>query len=267
MDIKAYIASGIVESYVLGLTDREETVRFEQYMQEFPELRQAVADFSVLLEAHSRDQAVPPPPSVKEKIKETLRDEFDSRPAASTEKQVTKPPVLIRLQHLRNAAAAFLVAGSLGLAYFYYQQSRLFKTRYEALLSEQQQLVANRALLNRKVGALEESLRLVNNPGVRAVTLKGVKGKEQALAVVYWDTQSKDVYLMPTRLENKEAGKQFQLWAIVDGKPVDAGVFGTCDGFCKMKNIPRAQAFAVTLEKQGGSLTPDLNALFVMGEI
>ena len=35
----------------------------------------------------------------------------------------------------------------------------------------------------------------------------------------------------------------------------------------KMKNIPKAQAFAITLEKAGGSAAPTLEQLFVMGNV
>ena len=99
------------------------------------------------------------------------------------------------------------------------------------------------------------------------VKMKGVAGKESNLATVYWDTRTKDVYLFSNNLPPAEPGKQYQLWAMVDGKPVDAGVIGNCEGLCKLKNIPSAQAFAVTLEKAGGSPVPTMSSLYVMGSI
>ena len=60
-------------------------------------------------------------------------------------------------------------------------------------------------------------------------------------------------------MQQTPTGKQYQLWAIVDGKPVDAGVINNCIGLCKMKKIDHAEAFAITLEKEGGSPTPTLN--------
>ena len=73
---------------------------------------------------------------------------------------------------------------------------------------------------------------------------------------------------MQNNLPLAPSDKQYQLWAIVDGKPVDAGIIGDCNGgLCKLKNIPKASAFAITLEKKGGSPTPTLTAMFVMGAI
>jgi anti-sigma-K factor RskA len=34
-----------------------------------------------------------------------------------------------------------------------------------------------------------------------------------------------------------------------------------------MKNIPAAQAFAITLENRGGSVSPTMEAMFVMGKV
>ena len=45
------------------------------------------------------------------------------------------------------------------------------------------------------------------------------------IATVYWDTKSKDVYLIVNNLPEPPSDRQYQLWAIVDGQPVDAGVF------------------------------------------
>jgi len=56
---------------------------------------------------------------------------------------------------------------------------------------------------------------------------------------------------------------------MVDGKPVDAGMIDMNEAapFMKLKNIPRAEAFAITLEKKGGSPVPTMDALYVMGKV
>jgi anti-sigma-K factor RskA len=39
------------------------------------------------------------------------------------------------------------------------------------------------------------------------------------------------------------------------------------DGLQRMKDVPEAQAFAVTLERAGGSPTPTLEAMVLMGPV
>jgi anti-sigma-K factor RskA len=100
------------------------------------------------------------------------------------------------------------------------------------------------------------------------IKMPGVPGKEGHMATVFWQTRTKDVYVMPNKLPAPAEDRQYQLWAMVKGKPVDAGMLDPdCISVCKMKNIPEAEAFAITLEKKGGSPTPNMEQLFVMGKI
>ena len=97
--------------------------------------------------------------------------------------------------------------------------------------------------------------------------MPGVPGKETSLTTVFWNKNTKDVYLLANKLPQAAEGKQYQLWALVDGKPVDAGLLEDCNGVCKLKNIPKAQAFAITLEDKGGSASPHLDQLYVIGNV
>ena len=105
---------------------------------------------------------------------------------------------------------------------------------------------------------------VVKMPGTNVAT----SPDSNSVATVYWHTKSKDVYLLVNNLPQPPSDRQYQLWAIVDGKPVDAGVFDiqNSQGLLRMKNMPRAQIFAVTLEKRGGSTTPE-GPMYVLGKV
>ena len=93
-----------------------------------------------------------------------------------------------------------------------------------------------------------------------------------SFATVYWDTTSKDVYLLVNNLPQPPGEKQYQLWALLDGKPVDVGMIdnssfiGEKRLLIQMKNVSGAQAFAITLEDKGGKPTPQ-GAMYVMGKL
>ena len=86
-----------------------------------------------------------------------------------------------------------------------------------------------------------------------------------SVATVYWSKKSAEVYLLVNSLPKPASDQQYQLWAIVDGKPVSAGVFdmNQADSMLKMTNMPTAQAFAVTLEKAGGSPVHRVRCMFL----
>jgi len=108
---------------------------------------------------------------------------------------------------------------------------------------------------------------MLQDPAIKTITLAGVEQHPKLKAHVFWNTNTTDVYLSLENLPPAPEGMQYQLWAIVDGKPVDAGVFPLdhTDQITSMNQIPKAQAFAITLETKGGNPTPNLSQLYVMG--
>ena len=111
-------------------------------------------------------------------------------------------------------------------------------------------------------------LAFLVSPDSRSVLLKGQPVSPDSKAVVIWNAKTKDVYINVAALPKPPEGKQYQLWALANGQPIDAGVFNVNDtSLQKMKNITDAQAFAVTLEKEGGSPIPTLTALYLMGNL
>ncbi len=98
------------------------------------------------------------------------------------------------------------------------------------------------------------------------VVLKGTKKSPDALAKIFWMKNTGAVYVDATYLPQAPQGKQYQLWAIVNGAPVDAGMIETANGtykIQKMKSFGSAEAFAITLENTGGSATPTMEEMVV----
>ena len=80
-----------------------------------------------------------------------------------------------------------------------------------------------------------------------------------------------DVYVDPSNLGQLSPDKQYQLWAIVDGKPVNGGMISSKNGdifhMQKMHSFGKAQAFAITIEKAGGSVAPTMDEMVVIAKI
>jgi anti-sigma-K factor RskA len=75
------------------------------------------------------------------------------------------------------------------------------------------------------------------------------------------------VYLLVNNLPKPANDKQYQLWAFIDGKPVDMGLLDLSEKplqLYRMKNAQTAQAFAITLEKRGNGPIPH-GAVYVKG--
>ena len=277
MNTEEYIQSGIIESYVLGLASQEEVSSLEALCVQYPEIKKAVLDFELLLEKNAFDNAIAPPEDVRNNLMDELKDEFktesstakiaESREATILPMRTNEKAKVFSFWRYAAVASIILLLSSVALNYYFYSNYQETKNNYEALLLNNNTLQANNNLYKAKFNSLQDKFKMLENPDMKIVQLRGLPGKELNTATVLWDTKSRDVYLMPTLIA-PPSGKEYQLWAIVDGKPVDAGMLQNCeDGMCKMKNMPDAQAFAITLENKGGSKTPDMNAMYVIGKI
>lgn len=272
MDIQAYIQSGIIESYVLGIASAEEVAELEILQLQFPEVAEAVSEFSSSIEEYSLKNAIAPPPVVKSNTMAAIKKEQTFPPVISLPTGAP-PTAVISAKHysiLRMFAAAsvilFLVSGGLNL-YLYKQYSQK-SGDYRALLAERNSLLVNNQVYQTHLRQWQSAAEMMADPAMAMIKMKGTAGREQNLATIFWNTTNKDVYLMPNKLPHPSKGKQFQLWALVNGKPVDAGMLSPdCEGVCKMKNIPQAQAFAITLENEGGSPTPNMQEMYVLGKV
>lgn len=276
MNTQEYISSGIVESYVLGLASQEEQTEFERMTATHPEVKAAREAFESVLEKQAMSEAVQPPAFIKDKIFSAIaNDSVQSQSFISTEPVTVAPheaPV-VSMGWLRYAAAAsvILLVGSTLLNFYFFSQYKEFSSKYDQLVANQTQMVSANQTLQTKLQDYESEMSLIKDPEMNVIKMPAVatSPNPSSLATVYWNMRSKDVYMMVNNLTQPSSDKQYQLWALVDGKPVDAGVFDVKEGvaFIKMKNIPKAQAFAVTLEKHGGSEVPTMTALYVLGKV
>jgi anti-sigma-K factor RskA len=270
VNIQEYISSGIVESYVLGLTSPEEATEFERMCSAHAEVRTAREVFEKLLEVQLFRQRVEPPRKLKSRIFSQIgMEEAEEAPRIP----LNKPVLVLRAGFPRFVAAASLILllGSVLLNLYLLSQYKHSIAQYKELVAAQTQLANENQSLNTKLQNDEAAINQMKDPRMEIVKMPGVSTSPapSSLATVYWNTGSKEVYLLVNQLPKPAAGKQYQLWAIVDGKPVDAGIFDLEEGtqLVKLKAIPRAQAFAITLEKQGGSETPTMDAMYVMGKV
>lgn len=264
MDIQAYIESGIIESYVLGMASDVEAAELIQLCKQYPAIQKALIDFEIAFEAQTMNATVEVPAGNQDKIKTALLNEgLFNAPIV----EMQKHNLYVGFSKYVAAASIILLVISGGLNIYFYNKFKETAGQYQAMLLEKNSLQANNQLIQTKALDLYNSMQMMTDPAMKKVSMPGVAGKEKSLATVFWDTKSKDVYVLPNKLPQAKPGMQYQLWAIVDGKPVDAGMIGDCAGLCKMKNIPQASMFAITLEHEGGSAQPDMSEMYVAGKV
>jgi len=207
-----------------------------------------------VMENYAVAQAIQPGASVKEKIFSRIQQgKPESLPVRNTDAKEEEAKVYtIPYYKWAVAASVILLSGSLILNYTFYNK---YQSTSRELQTAQNELQKQEEL----AAGMTRDMDVVTDKNAVPVVLNGTDKAPDALAKIFWMKNTGDVYVDPTNLPQAPAGMQYQLWAIVDGKPIDAGMIATKKGIYhiqKMKSFGKAQAFAITLETEGGHPAP-----------
>jgi hypothetical protein len=245
VNIKEYISSGIIESYVLGMASEKEKAEFEALCEEYPELAEARLRFEIALEEKAFANAVPPPEYLKHRIKKALENIGDTAKVIPID--ANKVPVK-KLVFMRWAVAAsiILVLGSGVFLLILYNKNQELKS---AVARSQKKTDT----LDQQAKKIEESLLPPEN------NIEQVKVVTPAQAVpptinVFGDSTSNDIYLIIKDLVTLPAGEQYHLWSVTKGAYSSLGRFDAPANndklILKMNNVKDADSFAITIEKK-----------------
>ncbi|MGZ5287405.1 MAG: anti-sigma factor [Flavisolibacter sp.] len=237
----------MVESYVMGLLSEAERQEFDSLCRQYPEIAEARNAFELELEARLLSDAHPAPPQLQQQIREKLNTSHAI--SYETEMEEERTPVRSMGAWKWIAAAALVLMA--GAGYWAFSENKKYK--------EAQSTIA----------LLEDSLQRVQQPSGNDqpdtqpksdFKMAAIK-EENASATIYWDTTSKDVYLMINNMPVPASNKQYQLWALLpdeNAAPIDLGTIQLRQEriLYRMKNVQNAKAFAITLEPKGGSPSP-----------
>ena len=263
MEKQEIISSGLLEMYVMGATSSEETIQVEEWRTIYFEVEEEIIKIEKSFEAYAFANAVTPSASVKSQIFNSLNSTENLNTINTSFNEPAKVISIAPWKNIAAAASVILLVGSAIFNFVFYNKYKDVTEKY----NEGQQQIAS---LNEHLTDVDKEMGIVQSKYSEPVSLKGLEAAPDAAAKIFWMKNTGEVYVDPSNLPMAPSGKQYQLWGIVDGKPVDGGMITSKDGkkysIQKMKTFGKAQAFAITLETEGGNPQPK-GTMYVMGEI
>ncbi len=155
------------------------------------------------------------------------------------------------------------IAASLAIAVLAAMSIVLWQ-RTKALEAETARLAREFNESQRELAQAREDMNMLTAPGASMTTLGGTEMAANARAKIAYDRQTGRAMLVADGLPPAPAGKAYQLWFIVEGKPPMPGKVFTTDAQGRAKlhdQMPtegrNAGIFAVTLERAGGVNAPE----------
>lgn len=276
MNIEDYIASGILEAYVMDQLSEQERLEVQAMAQQHAEVQKALAETEETMLAFTAKGSIEPPANLKQKLFADLNLDLPSQTntkneiGSATPISSTSETKVRSLYPFWSAAASIIAIIGIVLSLYYRNQWLSSESRISQLITQNQTLAQQYNVVKNQADQYAYNIDILRKPGIETVEMKGLDISPNAQALVHWNQKTNEVFLNAKKMPSNPSEKQYQLWAIVDGKPVDMGLFdvaGDMTSLIKMKSIKNASAFAVTLEKRGGSANPTMEQMYVIGQI
>lgn len=246
MDIKQYISSGIIEAWVLGLCTPEEEKELEGLRLQYPEIDRAVTDCENQLGKNLLQQSTLPGTETDNRILAALEKTnktFGTVPA-------NRVIPVNRWKKIAVAATVLLLL-SAGLNFYFIRLS-------------------GRPAITEENTLPQRDYNIMKDPAITPVAMYGVATHSICRCTMYWDKKKHTMYIMIHHLPLSGTKRNYQLWALVNGKPVNAGVVRDeiRGRFIEVTNVPdNATSFIVTLEDAAGTDTPTESEIYLRGQI
>ncbi len=252
MNAQEIISSGILELYCTGLTSATETAEVQQWAKQYPEVAAEIEAIQKGLEGYAQAHAITPGAAVKEKVFAEI-NKVTAAPVVNISSAgngtTSKVRSISSAWKYAAAASVILLLGSLIFNYTYYKR---YADTSDQLASAQKELEQQKELAQ----SMYNDMSVMSDMNARPVSLESMDSTKDNSARIYWMKNTGDVYIDPSNLPELPSNKQYQFWAIIEGKPVNGGIIskeinGKTIHIQKMKAFGNAQAFAVSVEDAG----------------
>lgn len=247
MNTQEYIESGILELYTTGNLSEEERREVEEMVRRHPEIAQELKAIEDTLATFAASNKQLPRPELKAKVMQAVLE--SAAPATTKIIPLQQQKIFKGWQYAIAASITLLLISNIVFWYNWNSSEQKFSS------------------LQNSYSHMNEELAMLRHPASMKIMLKGKDIAPTAHAMVHWNKESHHLMIDYIDLPQADAEHQYQLWALFDGQPIDAGVFDPSTNMVEMKEITEAQAFAVTLEPKGGSKSPTLEKMYLYASI
>lgn len=277
-----YISTGNIEAYALGLASPEEAKLAQEMCEKYPEVEFYYNEVALQLEALANLYAKPAPKRAKARLFDAINAEMQSG-ASTISIENKEEPKQVSFSHttveakqvnlnpwrLSVAASVAIAMFSLGGNVYFYNQLDTTKLALAEATKSNQTLASDIQKTSNDRNKIASQLAMVADPFMPKVMLGGMNSGKAAKVLVVVDAKKNVAQIAMKNMPTVPSEMDLQLWAIVDGKPMDLGILpSNSDGIIdyQIPNIEGATALAVTIETKGGHPQPQ-GEMILMGEI
>lgn len=259
---------------MLGGASSQEIREVECLSSIYPEIKTELSSLQESMENYVQTLAVSPPPEIKNRImmqikntKNIIKPDNTSTLKVDKEQNVNSGTSISKFYKYGLAASVLLLVSL--FAYQFKLQDTLNRNNTElAELRDLKELNTDETKsLIESIDKIKQREKLLASSSSNSISLAGTDVSPDSKVRVVWNKSTSEIVIIQDELPSPTAKTQYQLWGLVDGAPVSLGTLDKTELISEVRKISldKVDAFAITLEKDGGSETPNLEQLYVIG--
>lgn len=249
MNKEQFLNSGLLEQFVLGLTSPEEDQIVQENLDRFPELSNELIDLHQAMEQYALQHSIPPPKS--------------QYSAQAIDYPVHRSDNDYRFNW--TMLASILLAC---LSFYLFRSNQQQQKEILQVEAEHAALKTYCQASQDKAQAQLLILDKVHHPHTESIVLAGTAIAPAHFAVAHWNPTLKEGWIDPAKLPILPPGKQYQIWADINGEMVSVGLIPpNSRELISVAYLLNTESINITEEELGGAEHPNVSLLMANGHL
>jgi anti-sigma-K factor RskA len=266
METKEYIESGILELYVFGALTESETAEVAKMASQNKEIQTEILSIEKAIMTLNFSMSPKLSADNYARIKNNIFENNDVVIQLNTDTESSPS----KWKSYMGWAAALVFAAGIG---YQYMNTQKIESQVVSIEKEKSKLKTDLNSLEIKNKNTQEIIAIVRDDANSVIALAGQAVAPNAKAKIHWNKSSGKVYVDAAGLPEPPEGMEYQIWSL-KLNPLTPTSIGMLKDFkdndmklFAVNNTNDAQAFGITLEPKGGSLTPTMEQLYTLGKV
>lgn len=270
MNSEELISSGELELYVAGVLPEDRAMEISKIIESNKNVQKEVEDIEKVVMRLAKESTISKDQDFSEVLKKIVTD----RISPETEQKVIplKPEAKQKAKTFKLRTAIGWATAAVFLIFFgfQYQKTTELNETLNANIQEKEELQNKVNEQEFDLAFKENLLATITSENTRIVDLAGQQISPESKVKVFWNTENNKLVIDANNLPEAPEGMVYQVWSLKLNPliPTSLGLlenYNPENSLFVLENPNASEGFGITLEPAGGSPTPNLEQLYVLG--
>lgn len=268
MSNEELITSGELELYVAGLLSEERNQEIDEIAKQHKSVQKEIEDIEKVVMRLAREATVNNDQKFSQVLKKIVTDRIDDDTKVRSINDIaTEKQSSFSFGKVAGWAAAAVFLILFGIQF---QNNKEINKSLNASVEDKKSLKDSIQKQNFELNYKKSLLTTITSEDTRIIELAGQDISPSSKVKVFWDTDKNKVVIDAKSLPEAPEDMVYQVWSL-KLEPLTPTSLGLLENYSSnnelfvLENTNASEGFGITLEPAGGSKTPTLEKLYVLG--